>query len=61
MVQLTPGSELDENAAIEHCRSQLAGYEVPKKVIVMDAIDITSTGKVKKPELRAQFADLFAE
>jgi long-chain acyl-CoA synthetase len=61
VVQLAPGTELDEGAAIDHCREQLAGFEVPKKVIVQPEIDVTSTGKVKKPELRAQYSNLFPD
>jgi long-chain acyl-CoA synthetase len=59
VVQLAPGTELDEAQAIEHCKAQLAGFEVPKKVLVQSAIDVTSTGKVKKPELRARYSALF--
>jgi len=59
VVHLAPGTELDEEAAIDHCREQLAGFEVPKKVIAQPSIAVTSTGKVKKPELRAEYSDLF--
>jgi len=40
---------------------QLARYEVPKKIIVQQQIALTSTGKVKKPELRKEYSELFAE
>jgi long-chain acyl-CoA synthetase len=56
-----PGAQLDEAIAISHCREQLAGYEVPKKVIVQREIGVTSTGKVKKPSLRKEYAGLFTE
>ncbi|MFT5137212.1 MAG: long-chain acyl-CoA synthetase [Arenicella sp.] len=61
VLQLMPGAQLDEAIAISHCREQLASYEVPKKIIIQLEIGITSTGKVKKPELRKQYAGLFIE
>jgi len=60
IVQLSPGASLQEATAINYCRGQLAGFEVPKRVIIQAAIAVTSTGKVKKPELRRQYANLFA-
>lgn len=61
VLQLTPGSQLDESVALSHCSEQLARYEVPKKIIVQQQIALTSTGKVKKPELRKEYSELFAE
>ncbi len=61
VLQLIPGSQLEESIAISHCRELLAGYEVPKKVIIQEQIAVTSTGKVKKPDLRKQYAGLFSE
>ncbi len=61
VVELMPGTELDEAKAIEFCKQELGGFEVPKRIIVQDAIDVTSTGKVKKPELRQQYAGVFTE
>lgn len=39
-------------AIIAHCRSQIAGYKVPKAVEILDELPRTSTGKVRKNELR---------
>ncbi len=61
VVQLAPGAELTEEEVIAHCKQHLGTFEVPKRVIFVDAIELTGTAKVKKPELRQQYAHLFAE
>lgn len=47
-LKMTP---FNENDLIEFCRSQLASYKVPKKVIVLDTIPRNTMGKVNKKEL----------
>jgi acyl-CoA synthetase (AMP-forming)/AMP-acid ligase II len=39
---------------IEHCRSQLAKYKVPKDVLFVDALPRNPSGKVLKRELRSE-------
>ena len=41
------------DALIEHCRSQLARYKVPKDVLFLDALPRNPSGKVLKRELRS--------
>jgi len=50
-VELKTGSILTKNQIITHCRSNLAGFKVPKEVIFQE-IPKTSTGKIQKVELR---------
>ena len=50
-VELKTGSILTKNQIINHCRSNLAGFKVPKEVIFQE-IPKTSTGKIQKVELR---------
>ncbi|AQA23785.1 hypothetical protein BTZ20_4652 [Rhodococcus sp. MTM3W5.2] len=38
---------------IAHARQHLAGFQVPKRVIVVDELPKTATGKARKHELRA--------
>ncbi len=47
-----PGLSVDEAGVIEHCRNRLAGYKRPAKVIVMDALPKTATGKIQRFKLR---------
>ena len=50
-VELKPGASVTEQELIEHCRSQLAGFKVPRTVI-FDVVPRTSTGKIQKNVLR---------
>ena len=50
-VQLKPGMNVTEAEMIEHCRSALARFKVPKKV-VFGALPTTATGKIQKFVLR---------
>lgn len=47
-----PGAACDEAVIIEHCRSRLGGFEVPKAVRFVDALPATATGKIQKHMLR---------
>ena len=40
-------------AVVAGARGQLAGFQVPKRVVVVDALPKTATGKTRKHELRA--------
>jgi len=60
VIQLAPGADISEERVISHCKAHLGGFEVPKKIVKIDALPMTATGKVKKHELRARFADLYS-
>jgi len=53
-VVLKPGASCDEAAILEHCRSRLGGFEVPKAVRFVDALPATATGKIQKHLLRRE-------
>jgi acyl-CoA synthetase (AMP-forming)/AMP-acid ligase II len=51
----TPGATIDEDDVINFCRSRLAGFETPKRVIVRDLLPLDFSGaKVLKSELKKQ-------
>ena len=50
-VSLKQGVSLSRDEVLDYCRSELAGFKIPKKV-VFGPIDKTSTGKVQKYLLR---------
>jgi fatty-acyl-CoA synthase len=50
-VSLKSGEMMSEEEVVSYCRSELAGFKVPKK-IVFGEIEKTSTGKVQKYVLR---------
>jgi len=43
---------LTEEALIEHCRKELTGYKVPKRVYFMDDLPKTNVGKILRRELK---------
>lgn len=51
-VVVRPGYVLDSDGVIAHCRSKIARYKVPGAVELTEALPRTSTGKVRKNELR---------
>ncbi len=54
VVVLNPGASLSESEMLAHCRSILAGFKVPKQLIVRDALPRNPSGKVLKRLLRAE-------
>ncbi len=50
-VELAPGAEVSEEDLLLHARARLAGFQRPKRVIFGD-LPKTSTGKIRKNELR---------
>jgi long-chain acyl-CoA synthetase len=59
-VCLKPGQFADAGALQAHCRSTLAGFEIPKHIAIVDNLPMTSTGKVQKHVLRASHQSLYA-
>lgn len=53
-----PGATPDVEALREHCRAQLAPYEVPKAIVVVDTLPTSVGGKLQKHHVRTQVASL---
>ena len=56
--RLDASRSLDIDRLLEHLRSRLAGYKVPKKVIVVGEIPRNALGKIQKNVLKQQYADV---
>ncbi len=52
---VTDGSEVTEAELIAHCRTLLAGYKCPKKVLFVPELPRTATGKLQKFKIRQPF------
>jgi acyl-CoA synthetase (AMP-forming)/AMP-acid ligase II len=50
------GTDIDADALIAYARERLAGFETPKRIVVMDAFPTTVGDKVLKYKLRAALA-----
>lgn len=50
-----PGSTIDADDIIDHCRASLAGYKRPRRVAIVSELPTNSSGKVLKREIRTRF------
>lgn len=53
LVVLEPGKEVSGETVIEHCGKAFAKWQLPDEVLYVDAIPLTSTGKMDKKVVRA--------
>ena len=51
-VVLKTGAQATEQELLDHCRANLARYKVPRSVVFLDALPISSAGKILKRELK---------
>ena len=49
-----PGMHLDPDDVLARCRKELAGYKRPRRLIVVETLPKTATGKVLRAELRRE-------
>lgn len=52
-VEPEEGAVADEQAILRHCRERLAGYKVPRRIVVLDQLPRNPTGKILRRDLRA--------
>jgi acyl-CoA synthetase (AMP-forming)/AMP-acid ligase II len=55
LVVLKPGESATETDIIEHCRTKLPGFKVPKSIDFFEALPKGGTGKILKKELREKY------
>ena len=56
-----PGMPFDSDAVLARCRTELAGYKRPRRLIVVETLPKTATGKVIRAELRREAARVLTE
>jgi long-chain acyl-CoA synthetase len=55
-VQLTPGEETTGAELVEFAKARMAKYKYPREVVVLDAVPLTSVGKINRKAVRDLFA-----
>ncbi len=60
-VELKAGAEADEAGLIAHCREGMARFKAPRRIVVVQNLPKSATGKVQKYELRQRAEDLARE
>lgn len=53
LVIMADGKSLDKDAVLQHCSQIFAKWQLPDDVVEIDAIPLTSTGKIDKKAIRA--------
>jgi fatty-acyl-CoA synthase len=48
----SPGQSYSADAVLAHCRTRLAGFKAPARVVFTDSIPRTPSGKIKKHDLK---------
>ena len=59
VVVAQPGAALSEDAILEALGARLAGYKLPKRVLVIAELPRNAMGKVQKSALRERYAGLY--
>ena len=49
---------VNESDLLEFCRKHLSGWQVPKRIFIIDQIPVNERGKISRKELAARFASL---
>ncbi|MCF2533592.1 AMP-binding enzyme, partial [Yinghuangia soli] len=53
-----PGEKIEPDEITAHCREHLAGFKIPKYVVITEALPKNPSGKILKRELRDAYAHL---
>jgi fatty-acyl-CoA synthase len=61
LVQVTDRHYVDESEMLAWCRSQLAGYKMPRRFLFVDSLPRSAAGKVSHHELRALAIQLLGD
>src|SRR5690606_28411331 len=56
-VMVADGAALTEAELIAFCRERLAGYKLPRRVLLVEALPQTASGKVSRAAVRDLFVD----
>jgi acyl-CoA synthetase (AMP-forming)/AMP-acid ligase II len=52
VIKMKEGEEMTDQEVIDHCRSQIAHYKQPTRVIRVETFPVTASEKIKRAELR---------
>jgi fatty-acyl-CoA synthase len=54
------GAQITEQEIIDLCKKNLAPFKVPKKIVLLDALPKTPTGKILKRNIRSTYKEIFS-
>jgi fatty-acyl-CoA synthase len=53
-VKRQPGHALTEAEVMAHCKGRIASFKIPRHVVFVDELPMTSSGKIQKVKLREE-------
>jgi fatty-acyl-CoA synthase len=59
VVKLKAGKTVSEAALMAHCKAHLSMFKTPKRVLIVDELPKTPTGKILKRNMRESYKKLF--
>ncbi len=59
VVKLKAGKTASEDELMAHCKKHLSAFKTPKRVIIVDELPKTPTGKILKRNMRESYKQLF--
>lgn len=59
IIKLKAGKTVTEEEMTAHCKTHLSSFKIPKKIIFVDELPKTPTGKILKRNMREQYKDIF--
>ena len=59
VIKLKTNKKLTEEVLMDHCKNHLSPFKVPKKIIFVEELVKTPTGKILKRDMRKQYEGLF--
>jgi acyl-CoA synthetase (AMP-forming)/AMP-acid ligase II len=57
---VVPSTTLNPETLLAHCKTVLASYKCPDRIVIRDSLPYNAAGKVERHVLQAEFADTFA-
>ena len=60
VIKLKNGKTMTEEVMMTHCKDNLSPFKVPKKIIFVEELVKTPTGKILKRDMRKQYEGVFA-
>jgi acyl-CoA synthetase (AMP-forming)/AMP-acid ligase II len=57
VIQLKPGEAADAHEIADFCRSDLAGYKIPRTVLFVDELPFSPAGKMLRQKVRDSYGD----
>jgi fatty-acyl-CoA synthase len=55
IVVAAPGAQVTHEQVVEHLTERLARYKIPGSTVLVEALPLTASGKVRKHEVRAEY------